>query len=82
MPAASPLLRFAPSPTGYLHVGNLRIAVANFLFARRHGGQVMLRMDDTDVARSRTEYEDAIQEDLRWRASPSGSSVTPPPLSV
>jgi glutamyl-tRNA synthetase len=66
MPAASPLLRFAPSPTGYLHVGNLRIAVANFLFARRHGGQVMLRMDDTDVARSRTEYEDAIQEDLRW----------------
>jgi glutamyl-tRNA synthetase len=60
------LLRFAPSPTGYLHVGNLRIAVANFLFARRSGGKVLLRMDDTDLVRSRPEFEEAIQEDLRW----------------
>jgi glutamyl-tRNA synthetase len=62
----SPLLRFAPSPTGYLHVGNLRIAVANFLFAERHRGRVLLRMDDTDAARSKPEYEEGIQEDLRW----------------
>jgi glutamyl-tRNA synthetase len=62
----SPLLRFAPSPTGYLHVGNLRIAVANFLFAQRNNGRVLLRMDDTDAVRSKPEYEEAIQEDLRW----------------
>jgi glutamyl-tRNA synthetase len=66
MNTTAPRLRFAPSPTGYLHVGNLRTAVANALFAARHGGQLMLRMDDTDTARSRPEYEGAIQEDLRW----------------
>lgn len=66
MNASTPRLRFAPSPTGFLHVGNLRTAVANYLFARRHGGQLMLRMDDTDTARSKPEYEVAIQEDLRW----------------
>ncbi|MBS1033880.1 glutamate--tRNA ligase [Gluconobacter cerinus] len=59
-------LRFAPSPTGYLHVGNARQAVANFLFARRHGGKFLLRIDDTDVARSKPEYEDAIRKDLAW----------------
>jgi glutamyl-tRNA synthetase len=66
MNTRTPRLRFAPSPTGYLHVGNLRTAVANALFAARHGGHLMLRMDDTDSARSRPEYEAAIQEDLRW----------------
>ncbi len=66
MNADSPRLRFAPSPTGYLHVGNLRTAVANYLFARRHGGRLMLRLDDTDTARSKPEYETAIQDDLRW----------------
>ncbi len=66
MNTRTPRLRFAPSPTGYLHVGNLRTAVANYLFARRHGGQLMLRMDDTDTARSRADYEEAIQEDLGW----------------
>ena len=66
MNASTPRLRFAPSPTGFLHVGNLRTAVANYLFARRHGGQLMLRMDDTDTARSKPEYEAGIQEDLRW----------------
>jgi glutamyl-tRNA synthetase len=70
MNTRTPRLRFAPSPTGYLHVGNLRTAVANYLFAARHGGELMLRMDDTDTARSRPEYEAAIQEDLRWLGIP------------
>jgi len=59
-------VRFAPSPTGYLHVGNARIALANALFAMRHGGHVLLRFDDTDLERSRPEYEEAIAQDLRW----------------
>ncbi|GBR51465.1 glutamyl-tRNA synthetase [Neokomagataea thailandica NBRC 106555] len=59
-------LRFAPSPTGYLHVGNARQAVANYLYARRHGGRFILRMDDTDTSRSRPEYVDAIRRDLSW----------------
>jgi glutamyl-tRNA synthetase len=59
-------LRFAPSPTGYLHVGNARVALANWLVARRHGGQMWLRLDDTDVQRSKPEYAEAIEEDLRW----------------
>lgn len=70
MNASTPRLRFAPSPTGFLHVGNLRTAVANYLFTRRHGGRLMLRMDDTDTARSKPEYEAAIQEDLRWLGIP------------
>ncbi|MDG1286524.1 MAG: glutamate--tRNA ligase [Rickettsiales bacterium] len=59
-------VRFAPSPTGLLHVGNLRTALINWLFARKHGGQFILRFDDTDVERSKTEYEDGIREDLQW----------------
>lgn len=59
-------LRFAPSPTGYLHVGNARVAVANWLLARRHGGRFVLRFDDTDTERSRAEYAEGIEEDLRW----------------
>jgi glutamyl-tRNA synthetase len=59
-------LRFAPSPTGYLHVGNARIALANWLVARRHGGRYVLRFDDTDTERSKPEYATAIEEDLRW----------------
>jgi len=59
-------LRFAPSPTGYLHVGNARIAVANWLLARRHGGRFVLRFDDTDAARSKPEFAAGIEEDLRW----------------
>ncbi|MDE2515412.1 MAG: glutamate--tRNA ligase [Rhodospirillales bacterium] len=59
-------LRFAPSPTGYLHVGNARIALANFLFARGHGGSLTLRIDDTDTERSRPEYDAAIRQDLAW----------------
>ncbi|MEX0807138.1 MAG: glutamate--tRNA ligase [Dongiaceae bacterium] len=65
-PAANLRVRFAPSPTGRLHVGNLYVALANWLQARRHGGAFVLRLDDTDVQRSRPEYEQAIREDLRW----------------
>ncbi|SLN15548.1 Glutamate--tRNA ligase 1 [Pseudoruegeria aquimaris] len=58
--------RFAPSPTGYLHVGNLRTALFNYLIARKAGGQFILRLDDTDPERSKQEYADAIKEDLEW----------------
>ena len=57
-------LRFAPSPTGLLHVGNARVALANWLLARRHGGEFLLRLDDTDTERSRAGYAEAIEEDL------------------
>ena len=59
-------LRFAPSPTGLLHVGNARVALANWLHARRHGGAFLLRLDDTDLERSKPEFAAAIEEDLRW----------------
>jgi len=58
--------RFAPSPTGRLHVGNIRTALHNFLFARKHGGQFILRIDDTDRERSREEFVEAIRDDLGW----------------
>ncbi len=59
-------VRFAPSPTGHLHVGNARTALLNWLFARHHGGRFVLRVEDTDPERSRTEFEQSIFEDLRW----------------
>jgi glutamyl-tRNA synthetase len=59
-------LRFAPSPTGLLHVGNARVALVNWLAARQAGGQVLLRLDDTDLERSKAEYALALEEDLRW----------------
>ncbi len=59
-------LRFAPSPTGRIHVGNVRTALMNWLFAVREGGQVLLRIDDTDLARSTKEYEQGIVDDLAW----------------
>lgn len=62
----APVVRFAPSPTGHLHLGNARVAVVNWLFARHAGGQFVLRIDDTDQDRSRPEFDQAIQEDLRW----------------
>ncbi|MEM9433213.1 MAG: glutamate--tRNA ligase [Pseudomonadota bacterium] len=58
--------RFAPSPTGYLHVGNLRTALFNYLIARKQGGTFILRLDDTDPERSKQEYADAIKYDLEW----------------
>lgn len=66
MTADKVIVRFAPSPTGYLHVGNIRTAIVNYLFAKQLGGEFELRMDDTDKERSRPEFEDAIKEDLRW----------------
>ncbi len=59
-------VRFAPSPTGWLHVGNVRTALVNYLFARAQGGEFMLRVDDTDVARSEAQYEAGLKEDLQW----------------
>ncbi len=59
-------VRFAPSPTGYLHQGNIRTALFNFLFVRQQGGEFLLRIDDTDPERSRPEYEAQIYEDLSW----------------
>jgi glutamyl-tRNA synthetase len=63
MPA---ILRFAPSPTGRLHIGNVRTAVLNFLYARKAGGRFILRLDDTDRERSTEEFADAIRRDLAW----------------
>ncbi|MBX7513683.1 glutamate--tRNA ligase [Qipengyuania sp. GH38] len=60
------ITRFAPSPTGTLHVGNIRTALHNWMLARKAGGRFMLRIDDTDAARSREEYVEAIRADLAW----------------
>ena len=59
-------VRFAPSPTGYLHIGNLRPALFNWLFAKRMDGRFILRFDDTDAARSTRDYADAMETDLAW----------------
>jgi glutamyl-tRNA synthetase len=59
-------VRFAPSPTGKLHVGNVRTALVNWLFAKGQGGSFVLRIDDTDLARSTQEFEDGIEADLTW----------------
>ena len=64
--APLPVVRFAPSPTGRIHIGNARTALLNWLFVRRRGGTFILRFDDTDLERSRTEYADAIEADLEW----------------
>lgn len=72
----SMLVRFAPSPTGWLHVGNVRTALANFLFAKAQGGKFMLRVDDTDRARSTAEYEAGIHEDLQWLLGCAPDMVT------
>ena len=60
------ITRFAPSPTGHLHVGNIRTALHNWMLARKVGGKFMLRIDDTDAERSREEYVEAIRADLAW----------------
>lgn len=61
-----PVVRFAPSPTGHIHIGNARTALYNWLFARKRGGQFILRYDDTDRARSTQQYADGIAQDLAW----------------
>jgi glutamyl-tRNA synthetase len=60
------ITRFAPSPTGYLHVGNARTAIINYLYAKKHNGKFILRIDDTDTARNKEEYKAAIIQDLKW----------------
>jgi len=64
--AAAVRVRLAPSPTGTLHIGTARTAVFNWLFARRHGGQFLLRIEDTDKERSKPEYTANILEGLQW----------------
>ncbi len=59
-------VRFAPAPTGYLHIGGARTALFNWIFARQQGGELLLRVEDTDVERSRPELIDAIYDSLRW----------------
>jgi len=63
---ANVVTRFAPSPTGLLHLGNVRTALLNWLYARKHGGHFLLRFEDTDQDRSEQAYVDAIKTDLRW----------------
>ncbi len=65
-PTSKPRVRFAPSPTGYLHVGGARTALFNWLFARHAGGTFLLRVEDTDVERNRPELVDGILKDLKW----------------
>jgi glutamyl-tRNA synthetase len=65
-----PIVRFAPSPTGLIHIGNARTALLNALFARREAGTFILRFDDTDLERSRREYAEAIEVDLAWLGIP------------
>ena len=59
-------VRLAPSPTGNLHIGTARTAVFNWLYARRHGGKFILRVEDTDLERSRPEYTENILSGLKW----------------
>ena len=59
-------VRFAPSPTGFMHIGNTRTALFNWLWAQKLGGKFMLRIDDTDKQRSKKEYEDVIRDNLKW----------------
>ena len=70
-----PIVRFAPSPTGLIHIGNARTALLNALFARRAGGTFILRFDDTDVERSTRAYADVIETDLAWLGIPPDRSV-------
>jgi glutamyl-tRNA synthetase len=63
---SQPIVRFAPSPTGAIHIGNARTALLNFLYSKKHHGEFILRFDDTDVERSKEEYVQAIEVDLAW----------------
>lgn len=59
-------VRFAPSPTGFMHIGNARIAIINYLFCKKNNGKFLFRIDDTDSQRSKKEYENSILEDMNW----------------
>ena len=67
-------VRFAPSPTGHLHVGNVRTAIFNWLFARKAPGPFIIRIEDTDIVRSEERFEGLIYEDLRWLGLHMGRS--------
>lgn len=71
-------VRFAPSPTGYLHVGGLRTALFNWYFAKKHNGRFIIRIEDTDFERSKKEYEESILEELRWVGLDYDESVDKP----
>ena len=77
---SSPVVRFAPSPTGRIHIGNARTALLNWLFAIRRGGTFILRFDDTDLERSKAEYADAIEADLAWLGI--AASLGAPPVGA
>jgi glutamyl-tRNA synthetase len=64
--ASAVRVRFAPAPTGFLHVGGTRTALFNWLYARHHHGTLVLRVEDTDLDRSREEWVEGIQSTLRW----------------
>jgi len=66
MPADPPRVRFAPSPTGYLHIGGARTALFNWLWARQRKGSFILRIEDTDVARSTVESQQVILDAMKW----------------
>src|SRR5205809_2274729 len=66
MPNEKVITRFAPSPTGYLHVGGARTALFSWLLARHHGGRYLLRIEDTDLARSTQASVESLLEDLQW----------------
>ncbi|PNR94620.1 glutamate--tRNA ligase [Petrotoga sp. 9PWA.NaAc.5.4] len=71
-------VRFAPSPTGHLHVGGLRTALFNWYFARKTGGKFIIRIEDTDLERSKNEYEQAIIEELKWSGLDYDESIDCP----
>ena len=70
-------MRFAPSPTGRIHIGNARTAMLNYFFARKHGGTFLLRFDDTDSERSTEEYALGIEVDLAWLGVDAGQKNAP-----
>ena len=76
----SVITRFAPSPTGFLHIGGARTALFNWLFAKHHGGHMLLRIEDTDRARSTDEAVQAIHEGLHWLGLAPGDWQSGPNL--
>ena len=60
------IVRFPPSPTGFLHIGNARIALINWLFAKKNNGKIILRFDDTDTERTQEHFKAQMREDLTW----------------
>ena len=70
-----PIVRFAPSPTGYLHIGGARTALFNWLYAKKHKGTFLLRIEDTDTERSEKKYIDQISDALQWLGLPWADAI-------